>query len=169
METPACGEQGLILPAVTLSRRDELQGAVAMVRVGPIDEARDPAARAGETVERLGGKVGLVLERLEQRLAVGLSLLVAVRLNAGTTPRRCRVASMVAPFIGAPLSECRPGGFGVARLRLDARGQSAAACSALSCSKTSRPTTERLNTPIIRAAGIRTLHRAIVPAFPAAA
>ena len=36
----------------------------------------------------------------------GLSLLTAGRLKAGTTPSCCRVASIVAPFIGAPLSEC---------------------------------------------------------------
>jgi hypothetical protein len=66
--------------AVTLSLRDELQGAVAMLRVVPSDEARDPAARAGETVERLGGKVGSVLERLQQRLGVGV--VVARRRSA---------------------------------------------------------------------------------------
>jgi hypothetical protein len=32
-------------------------------------------------------------------------LLTEGRLNDGTTPSLCRVASMVAPFIGEPLSE----------------------------------------------------------------
>ena len=36
----------------------------------------------------------------------GLSLLAEGRLNDGTTPNLCSVASMVAPFMGDPLSEC---------------------------------------------------------------
>lgn len=36
----------------------------------------------------------------------GLSLLTDGRLNEGMTPSRCMVASMVAPFIGPPLSAC---------------------------------------------------------------
>ena len=35
----------------------------------------------------------------------GLSSLTEDRLNEGTTPKRCKVASMVAPFIGLSLSE----------------------------------------------------------------
>ena len=35
----------------------------------------------------------------------GLSLLTLGREKEGTTPNLCKVASMVAPFIGAPLSE----------------------------------------------------------------
>ena len=38
----------------------------------------------------------------------GLSLETLGRLNDGTTPSRCIVASMVAPFIGPPLSATQP-------------------------------------------------------------
>ncbi len=37
----------------------------------------------------------------------GLSSLTLGLLNEGTTPSFCSVASIVAPFIGLPLSECR--------------------------------------------------------------
>jgi len=37
----------------------------------------------------------------------GLSLLTAGRLKDGITPSACSVASIVAPFIGLPLSECK--------------------------------------------------------------
>jgi hypothetical protein len=37
----------------------------------------------------------------------GLSSLTRGRLNDGTTPRLWRVHSIVAPFIGPPLSECK--------------------------------------------------------------
>ena len=36
----------------------------------------------------------------------GLSLLTDGRLNDGTTPKSCNFASMVADFMGEPLSEC---------------------------------------------------------------
>ncbi len=42
----------------------------------------------------------------------GLSLLTAGRLNDGITPKACKVASIVAPFIGLPLSECSTTWFG---------------------------------------------------------
>jgi hypothetical protein len=77
---PASGEQGMILPAVTLSRRDELQRTVAMVLVVPADAALDPAPRTGEAVEGLGGPVRLVLEGREQRL--GVRVVVAHRRSA---------------------------------------------------------------------------------------
>lgn len=37
----------------------------------------------------------------------GLSLLTAGRLKDGMTPSPCKVANIVAPFIGPPLSECK--------------------------------------------------------------
>jgi hypothetical protein len=37
----------------------------------------------------------------------GLSLLTDGRLNDGITPSSCKVDSMVAPFIGLTLSECK--------------------------------------------------------------
>jgi hypothetical protein len=57
---------------VTLTRREELQGAVAMVLVGRGDEAADSAACAGGAIEGLGGKVGPIFERLKQGLRVGV-------------------------------------------------------------------------------------------------
>jgi len=57
-------------------------------------------------------------------------LLTAGRLNEGTTPRRCRVASMVAPFMGEPLSECRVRPLAPTRSRRWALPTTLAACSA---------------------------------------
>jgi hypothetical protein len=81
---------------MTLLWGDELEGTVEVLAVIPGDEACDPGAGV---VEGLEGAVGIgrgVLEGTEQ----GVSLLTEDRLKKGITPRRCRVASRVTPFMG---------------------------------------------------------------------
>src|ERR1019366_2546490 len=54
------------------------------------------------------------------------------RLNDGTTPSACIVASIVAPFMGPPLSECNVRICGWTWCSVQASASKRAACSALS-------------------------------------
>ena len=52
--------------------------------------------------EGYSGRYFMVLNKASEN---GLSSLTLGLENEGTTPSRCRVASMVEPFMGPPLSE----------------------------------------------------------------
>lgn len=92
---------------MTLSWGDEADGAMPVLLVVPGDEDRHPGTRGGEVREGAVG-VGWGVLRVRNRASEkGLSLLTEGRLEAGTTPSFCRMASIVVPFIGAPLSACR--------------------------------------------------------------
>ena len=104
----ALGEKNGVLPAMALRGGDEPQRAVMVLAVVPGGELGHPGACGSRGIEGLLGEAWVAFEGVEQGLrSCGLSLLTAGRLKEGTTPRRCKVASMVAPFMGATLSECR--------------------------------------------------------------
>lgn len=52
------------------------------------------------------GYSGRYFKVLNSDSEYGLSLLTDGRLNEGTIPNVCSVTSIVAPFMGPPLSEC---------------------------------------------------------------
>ena len=125
------GEQVNILAAMALRGGDEAQGAVAVLGVVPAIESIDPGAGVIAAREGLFGEPWMALEGIEQRLtSCGLSSLTEGRLKEGTTPRRCKVASLVAPFMGAPLSECRTSASARTPSRRWALRKPPAACSA---------------------------------------
>ena len=69
----------------------------------------------------------------------------------GVIPSECRVSSIVAPFMGEPLSECSTSGSMVSLpWAIHARFISSLACSADSSSQTSQPTISRLKRSMIR-------------------
>ena len=53
-----------------------------------------------EALERFAGIRMTVLHRLKKRFWVGIILLTPGLLNEGTIPSRCKVTSMVQPFLG---------------------------------------------------------------------
>jgi hypothetical protein len=127
----ALGEKNGVLPAMALRGGDEPQRAVMVVAVIPGDELSHPGACGSRGIERLLGEAWVAFEGVEQGLgSCGLSLLTAGRLKEGTTPRRCKVASIVAPFMGAPLSECRTSAVAPTPSRRWALWKTVAACAA---------------------------------------
>ena len=72
-------------------------------------------------------------------------MLTAGRLRVWATPKRCIVASMVSPFMGAPLSECTVSWPGLIPWRAQMSRSNWLASSALSQSNTCQPTILRLN------------------------
>jgi hypothetical protein len=87
---------------MALGWRHGADSAVAMLQVVPMGQVGDPAPRGQQVLERLDRQ----LRVLKVDSTYGLSLLMDGRLRVWATPRRCMVASMVSPFMGAPLSEC---------------------------------------------------------------
>jgi hypothetical protein len=98
-------EQRNITAGVPIIRRDKLNRTVLMLMVVPRDERGDPGPCRVECREGLRRKGGAVLERAKQRFRVIVTL-TRGRLKDGITPSRSKVASIVAPFIGPPLSAC---------------------------------------------------------------
>jgi len=90
---------------MSLSWRDEADGAVQVFLVIPVDEATHPFSRFDEIGKCLARIPWRYFKVLNKDSEYGLSLLTDGRLNDDITPSRCSVASMVAPFIELPLSE----------------------------------------------------------------
>ena len=141
-----------VVAGVARGRRDEADAAVLVLVVVPGDEPRDPRPRLRR--RRRSPRAGYSGQYFSVRNSAsenGLSSETRGRLNDGTTPRRCSVASIVAPFIGPPLSECstQPArSMSPASARM--RSTSAAARSADSTSWTSQPRILRLHTSSTR-------------------
>ena len=61
----AIGQNRRVQARMALGRRDELNGAMAMVVVVPIGKPRDPLTRFTDAGERLPGVFRPILQRLE--------------------------------------------------------------------------------------------------------
>src|SRR5262249_27938696 len=113
---------------------------------------RPTHARASATVANpVLGYSGQYLSVRNSASEYGLSSDTLGRLNDGTTPRRCSVASIVAPFIGPPLSACSTQPVrSTSAFSCRMRSISVAASSDASASCTSQPTILRLHTSSTR-------------------
>lgn len=83
---------------------DEGDAAVKVLVVVPAHEGGHPATRGLEAGEQALGISGAILQSLEERLRERLSSLTRGRVKDAAIPSLRRVARIVAPFIGAPLS-----------------------------------------------------------------
>lgn len=94
------------LAIMALRRRHKFQPAVLVPMVVPLHELLRPCPCFIHAFKRLARVVRPVFAGRNSDSANGLSLLTRGRLNDGTTPSFSNVASIVAPFIALPLSEC---------------------------------------------------------------
>ena len=76
-----------------------------MLGVVPQDKVIHPRSGFIDAAKSAVGISGPVLQRLEQRFRIRVIIADGGRLEEGITPNRSRVATMVAPVIGPPLSE----------------------------------------------------------------
>ena len=101
----ARSQDSLVATVVAVFRRHEVQRGVQMLRVVPAHEVADPFACFLNIMEARFGNPGLYFRVRKSASEYGLSSLTRGLLKGATTPSRCSVASIVAPFIGPPLSE----------------------------------------------------------------
>lgn len=76
-EVMACGQDGLVLPRVTLLGGDVADGAVAVVDVVPTYEFSRPGPGLVRAGEALGKELGAVLDSAEKGRGVGVVVAVA--------------------------------------------------------------------------------------------
>jgi hypothetical protein len=109
----AARQNGLVLAAVTLARSNELDRGCAYALRYTTAESPGPSLAPAPRSQTGKSRVARnILQGSKQSLRVGVVVtLPKGRLKEGTTPSFCRVASMVAALMGAPLSECRTRGW----------------------------------------------------------
>ena len=84
----------------------EVDRAVQVLGVVPVDEALDPGDGGGDVCEGARGEVGRYLRVRKRASEYGLSLLTRGRLKEGSMPRVFSFFNSGSLFIAAPLSEC---------------------------------------------------------------
>ncbi len=89
-----------------LLRRHKLNPTVPMLRVVPSHKRLYPRPALVQIFKPLARIRWRKRERTKKASEYRLSSLTQGRLNEGTSPSFCSFASIVAPFIGLPLSEC---------------------------------------------------------------
>ena len=101
----ALSQDALVATMVAVIGRHEVQRRVQMLRVVPAHKLADPFTCFVNITEGSVWKSGLYFSVRKSASEYGLSSLTRGLLKEATTPSRCSVASIVAPFIGPPLSE----------------------------------------------------------------
>ena len=106
VELCALLKQHFINIGMSLSGRDILDSTVPILMFVPEDKVIHPTPSCLDTLKRFTRISRAVFQGSEQTFRVRIIITHRSRLNDGTTPSRCEVASMVTPFIGPPLSAC---------------------------------------------------------------